>query len=267
MLASTNIVDECISGIERLTKYLRKSDTKQVGSREERSGVKATSLAWFHKQRPGISHELTSLNLGQVDDAFRELLDFSDKYTTRERYLTHLKSLRLALINLRGDIIIVSAGKNGTVENPPDFSKIVADPRMRKILNRRWEETKSCMRAGAHLAATVMMGALLEALLLARINSLNDKSQLFKLKCIPIDKKTGKAMPLQQWTLQDYIDSSYEMGWIAKSAKDVGNVLRDYRNFVHPAKELSEGVDLTQSDTQMFWAVFRELSYQVIESV
>src|SRR5262249_39110754 len=59
------------------------------------------------------------------------------------------------------------------------------------ILNRRWNEAWSCFGVGALLASTVMMGAIPEALLLARINKQTDKSGVFSSKCAPKDKASG----------------------------------------------------------------------------
>jgi len=59
---------------------------------------------------------------------------------------------------------------------------------MLAILTRRWAETLSCMRVDAHLAATVMMGGLLEAILLARVNRLTDLKPVFTARAAPKDK-------------------------------------------------------------------------------
>jgi hypothetical protein len=111
-----------------------------------------------------------------------------------------------------------------------------------------------------------MMGALLEALLLARANRLNDKSKLFLSKSVPKDKG-GTALPQRDWTLANYIDVGHELGWLRQSARDVGVVLRDYRNYVHPAKELAHGVHIEQADSEMFWLLFQSLASQIVASV
>jgi hypothetical protein len=137
---------------------------------------------------------------------------------------------------------------------------------MRDILSRRWRETQLCLQVGAHLAATVMMGAMLEALLLSRLNHFPDKAKLFKARATPRDK-TGKPLPLREWTLQHYINVAHEMDWIRQAARDVGVVLRDYRNYIHPQKELSHGVTIDAQDAEMFWVVFQSLASQIIKSV
>ena len=123
------------------------------------------------------------------------------------------------------------------------------------------------MTSGAHLAATVMMGGLLEALFVARANALADKSPLFKAKATPLDSKTKHPIALKDWTLRPYIDVGHELGWITKSGKDIAAVLRDYRNLVHPEKQRALGVTLGNHDSGLFWEITKSLSRQLLGSI
>jgi hypothetical protein len=129
---------------------------------------------------------------------------------------------------------------------------------------RRWDECKRCLDASAPLAATVMMGGLLEALFVSRANRLSDKSKLFASKMTPIDPKTKKPLDLRQWTLAPYIDVGYDLRWISRSAKEVAAILRDYRNFIHPEKERSHGVVLSPDDAALFWEVTKTLINELL---
>src|SRR5437867_2340270 len=102
------------------------------------------------------------------------------------------------------------------------------------------------------------------ALLLARINSAADRKPVFTATAAPKDRNSGKSLPLQEWTLRHYIDVAHELEWISQSAKDVGAVLRDYRNYVHPYKELSHGVSLQARDATLFWEVTKSISRQLL---
>lgn len=154
-----------------------------------------------------------------------------------------------------------------TDEPSPDFGPLAADQVMKGILVRRWHECRKCLLGGAHLAATVMMGGLLEALFVARADKLKDKSPLFKAKATPIDEKTKKPLDLRDWTLRSYIDVGHELGWITRSGKDVAVVLRDYRNYVHPEKERAHGVVLKEQDSHMFWELTKSIARQLLASV
>jgi hypothetical protein len=162
---------------------------------------------------------------------------------------------------------LVPASSPPSSELPPDFSPLAADLVMRSILGSRWEECQRCLKSGAHLAATVMMGGLLEALFVARANTMPDKAPLFKAKLTPLDAKTRKPLPLKDWTLRPYIDIAHELGWITKSGKDIAVILRDYRNLVHPEKQRSLGLELNEHDSRMFWEITKSLSRQLLSSI
>lgn len=269
MADAINVLDEAIAATTKLRRVLSQGTSRQVQAQAERSLAKATALTWIRKQRPHLGTGASSAHLDSADANFRELLELSERSTSRDRYKSHLKRLRATLVSLRTEVIAdpsIVAGSTAAVA-PPDWSTLVPDPQMQAILTRRWEETSQCLAVGAHLAATVMMGALLEAILLSRVNHLADKSPLFKATAAPKDSLSGKALPLQKWTLQHYIDVAHEMGWIRQAARDVSVVLRDYRNYIHPSKELSHGVKIEGPDSEMFWVVFQSLASQIAASL
>jgi hypothetical protein len=137
---------------------------------------------------------------------------------------------------------------------------------MQAILQRRWDEVQQCLGAQAHLAATVMMGGLLESLLLTRINASPNRAAVFTAVKAPRDKN-GKTLSLADWKLVKMVEVAHELAWISKSAMDVGNVLRDFRNYIHPHKELTDGVLISGDDTRMFWEVTKAICRQVLGSV
>jgi hypothetical protein len=110
-----------------------------------------------------------------------------------------------------------------------------------------------------------MMGGLLEGLLLAKINQLSDKAPVFKTAAAPVDSKTGKKLQLKEWGLKNYIDVAYELLWISRTTKDVGEVMRDYRNYIHPQKELSHGIVLEPGDAKMLWEVAKSIALQLLK--
>ena len=148
----------------------------------------------------------------------------------------------------------------------PDFSPLAGNQEMRGILTRRWNECAKCVKADAHLAAIVMMGGLLEALFVARANKMPDKAPLTSAASAPKDKATGKTTNYENWMLDSYIKVGFELKWITESAKDLADTLKEYRNFIHPAKELRYGVTLGINDSSMFWQVTKALARQLLLS-
>jgi hypothetical protein len=264
----TDLFEEAIQGASRLRQTLSKNKVQQVRSSDERSHAKATCLAWFNSQRPLLNPIGQDALLGNVDSLFRDLLEYSARNTSRAKYLSNLKELKSNLVKLRSHVVTSGVKLDAQMagDNNIDFSTLISDKRMLEIVNRRWRETNACISADAHLAATVMIGALLEALLLARFNRVDDKRVIFNAKSAPRDKN-GKPLQIKEWTLKHYIDVAHDLKWIRQSAWDVGVVLRDYRNYIHPSKELSHGVTIDGNDTKMFKTIFMSLAEQIIKSI
>jgi hypothetical protein len=160
---------------------------------------------------------------------------------------------------------MLSSNASYVEENAPDFSKLVSDILMRKVLGRRWNEIVVCFKNKACLAMIVLSGSLLEALFLARINQYSDKKRIFTASSAPKDKN-GQTQPLNRWTLNDYIAVAFELKWISHSAKEVSVVFRDFRNFIHPEKEISSGHEIGEQDIQLLWPIFKTLVEQIINN-
>jgi hypothetical protein len=259
-------LDTACEQIPRLRRALKKSTTRQVGSNEERQLVKSTALAWFNNLHAAVSLSVAQDGLAEINNYYRDLIGFADRLTSRDKYDVLLKALGSALTVLRRDFVsgIAPAHPQSTPDVPPNFSKITSDARMQDILRRRWIECGKCVDAKAPLAATVMMGGMLESLLVARANMEPDKARLFASNHVPTDHKTRKKIPLQDWTLKTYIEVALDLKWITQSAKDIGEVIRDYRNYVHPHKEYSHNVSLNDDDADMFWEITKRMARQLL---
>ena len=264
MLDQHEIIEDALTAVTKLRILLAKQKQPQVRASEVRSLVKATAVTWLKQHRP-LLRDLDSPLLLRLDEGHRQLLDSSARATAKARYLTILDDLKASLIGIRPAAVQLASQLTRTpnFEPSPNFARLVPDHAMRLVLERRWLEGQQCMLANAHLAATVMMGSLLEALLLARFNALGDKTPIFTASAAPKDR-AGKTLTLREWTLKDYIDVAHELGWIKRAARDVGTVLRDYRNYIHPAKEYAHNMVLNADDTAMFWVILRELVRQLV---
>lgn len=251
-----------VEAVTRLRNTLHKGKNRQVRSSDELALVKATAQTWFKNHRPALATLQNDPAFKMADQAFASLLEWADQNTTRAKYRDLLQTIKTQLVKLRSSGVLVAP----SVDPPrPQFRLLISDPKMLGILERRWTETLACQRVGADLAATVMLGGLLEALFLARINRLTNLASVFTAAVAPKDK-AGKPRPLKEWGLKDYLDVAKELGWIRQSAKDVGQVLRDYRNYIHPEKELSHGITVVAEDTAMFVNVFSSIAEQIIKS-
>lgn len=137
----------------------------------------------------------------------------------------------------RGDAIVAPLCRWQRHRRP--CRRRVSDPKMQQaILPRRWLECVSCVQAKAPLAATVMMGGLLETVLLARVHQAANKAPIFSAAAAPKEGTTGKTKPLGEWALKNYIDVAHELKWITVSVKSVSEVLRELPKLHSPAQRV-----------------------------
>lgn len=256
-------IDAAIGDIERIRKLLKGIKLPQIRNAEHRDFLKTIALTWFHSRRPSIIEYISATDMAAIDRPYRMILDATERNASKTTFISAANEAKIALIAARGAALLATATKT-SVDETPNFTALASDSVMQAILTRRWEECFRCINVGASLAATVMMGGLLEALFVARANKLSDKSGLFKCASTPIDPKTKKPLELRQWTLGPYVDVGHELKWISRSAKDVATILREYRNYIHPEKERSHGITLSTDDAVMFWEVTKTLSRELL---
>lgn len=260
-------IDDAIKAVAQARKVVTRSSSIQVTSAEERDHFRTVAQVWFQKIRPVVNSYADAAMLEAVDAPLKKVFDSTAKAAARSTYKSCLKAARTALLKLRESLPAVvqpAASIQPTSDAPPSFAPLASDPRMQQIMERRWAECVCCLQAGANLAAVVMMGGLLESLFVSKQNRLTDKSPLIRASRAPQSK--GKTLPLQEWTLNHYIEVGNELGWIGDAAKRVGVVLRDYRNFIHPQAEYTQQVVLAEQDARLMWDVSKSLTRELLAS-
>jgi len=269
MNAADEAIFSAIQEAERLRNRTKKSRAPQVRG-SERDIVRATALAWFNNHRKQIIPTLSEQDLSSVDMWYQKVMEATHRSASRAGYISDLKEIGECLVSLRADNVVKLAAPQlvpPSIDPAPDFSPLISDQKMKAILEKRWLECDACVDAKAPLAATVMMGGLLEGLLMARVLREKNQAPVFNAKTAPKDKQ-GKTLPhLRDWTLQDFIAVAHELKWITTMVKDVGVILRDYRNYIHPQKELSHGIVLSPGDARLLCQIGKTVVRQVIQSV
>lgn len=261
-------LDAAIREVAKARAIVSKIRTSQVRGIDELAMLSATAWAWFKTHRPTIEAARPGIDLSGADAHFQAVLDATTRAAAKSTYLASLSGAKDALIEIRASLLTPTSviAPAPADDNPPDFSPLAGNQEMRDILTRRWHECRKCVTANAHLAAIVMMGGLLEALFVARANRMPNKDPLTKATAAPKDKSTGKTINYQEWMLDSYLKVGHELGWITDSARQVADVLKEYRNYVHPAKELRHKVELAHNDSTIFWQVTKALVRQLLQS-
>lgn len=258
-------IEQALGEVSRTRAAVKRRTSKQVTKGDEIDELKAIAFAWFQTHKRAILATSPMLNVTYVDNAYSHVIEATGKLSARSTYIRALDAAKAALVALRTAVLTAPIESSSTSQAPPVFIPLASDPIMQAILSARWDEIQRCMAAKAYLAATVMMGGLLETLLLARINSSTNVAGIYTSRHSPKDK-TGKTYVLGDWKLVHMVDVAHDLAWITKAGKDLGHVLRDFRNYIHPHKQFTDGVIISEEDILMFWEVTKSISRQVLAS-
>lgn len=115
----------------------------------------------------------------------------------------------------------------------PAIQKLPVNPPVAKIIQDRLEEARKCLRAGAYLSPIILWGSVLEAVLLGA--ALKEETKFYS--SLKLKKKDGSAKPLHEWSLEELITAASSVGLLKTDARSFSQVLRDFRNYIHPAKQ------------------------------
>jgi len=268
MSTASDAIDAAIREVRTARSLVSRINGKQIKGVDAIAALKSTALAWFNTHRPIVDSCTLGIDFSPADQLYTTILNSTAGHAARQTYLDALRDVKKVLVTIRAAVLVAPAAPHGgtTDDLAPDFSPLAGNQEMRDILVRRWLECCKCVKANAHLAAIVMMGGLLEALFVARANKMPVKDPLLNASSAPKDKTTGKTLNYQEWMLDSYIKVGHELRWITESAKDVADVLKEYRNYIHPEKERRHGVVLAHNDSSMFWSVTKAIVRQLLLS-
>ena len=104
-----------------------------------------------------------------------------------------------------------------------EFS-FVADERFRELLHRDFDELEICLEHKANKSVLILSGSIIETVLLEYFVHHNittkSRNQILKL------------------TLAELIDEAVSTKLLSAKTKDLSSVIRNYRNLIHPGKEI-----------------------------
>lgn len=129
------------------------------------------------------------------------------------------------------------------------------DKDLRKIVERDYRELRlQVYPSGAWKSSVILAGSILEAILFDHLtNEPATRTKAEVSKKAPKDKH-GKVLDLfnGDWKLYHLIEVAADIGMIPlERAKSFDQVLRDYRNFVHPKKEIRSQHQCNEAEAMM----------------
>ena len=126
------------------------------------------------------------------------------------------------------------------------------EPGIDLILKKRWEEIQKCVDIGANLAAIILMGSLLEGFILGVMQ----KNPMIANTASNSPKDPeGKVKHFAEWRLSQMIDTAHTIGWLQLDVKKFSHALRDFRNLIHPYKQLAIQANPDEDTVNISWLV------------
>ena len=108
----------------------------------------------------------------------------------------------------------------------------ISDNAFRQSLQSDMKELQLSMEVGAHKAAHVLAGSIIEAVLIDYL--------------VDAEYKHPKGKETLRLDLNEAIDACRTMGAISPTSADLCSVVRDYRNLIHPGRAVRTGVEVDQ---------------------
>lgn len=142
-----------------------------------------------------------------------------------------------------------------------DFCKVIftiQDESMRNILLRDLQECAIAVVAGQDKLASIMCGSIIEALLIQKMRECGiEKYDLTEIR------KNAVSCPICNMGLNELLYVANKEHLISSSCYHLGHYVRDYRNIVHPAKEVRMKEEISHETVLTMWTVLKQISSEL----
>lgn len=144
-----------------------------------------------------------------------------------------------------------------------DIGSLPMEFSLSPYIESRINEIKSCFSGEAYLAVIFLAGSTLEGVLLGLAQ--NHPTKFKQAEQRPKDKN-GRCPELPNWTLAQLIDVSHELGFLKMDVKKFSHTLRDFRNYIHPCRQMIEQFTPDKHTAMICSQVLNAALCQIVES-
>jgi hypothetical protein len=129
----------------------------------------------------------------------------------------------------------------------------LSDENLIEIIYQRINEIIQCLNANAPLSVIFLCGSILEGILftIAKENPQKFNSS----KSSP--KKDEKVKEIGQWTLNDFIVVSSDLGLLSDDITKHSHSLKDFRNYIHPREQAKSKFNPNIDTAKIEWQVLK----------
>ena len=130
-----------------------------------------------------------------------------------------------------------SNGFLGKAFDTPSLDELPVAASVSTIIQDRLDEVQLCFPQGAFLSVIFLCGSILEAVLLGAAE--RDPKLFNQSQSSP--KQDGKVKRFDKWNLSEFIDVAHDIGLLEPDVKGFSHELRNFRNYIHPHKQVESG--------------------------
>lgn len=165
----------------------------------------------------------------------------------------------IGFVEAKPDLSTIFGKNDDGKSGDKDFSAISFDDISRnlnltKILRTRLQELRKCLEQGAPLASIILAGSILEGTLRGIAE---DHPHLFNTaKTAP--KNGSTVRPFREWSLANFIDVAFSVGFLNKGTREFNHTLRDFRNYIHPYEQLANRFDPDMATARLCFQTMKE---------
>ena len=169
----------------------------------------------------------------------------------------------LEIKNISKGISLNNLEQLGYTEDLLGRFEYVEDVELRMILLRDFKECAIAICAGQEKSAIVMCGSMIEALLLASIQKANiNKYDVGETN--PRNNSTTNIKKVTDMGLNELLYVADKERIIQKGNYHLSQYVRDYRNAVHPAKEIRGKQDISKENAILMWNALKRVIFDLL---
>jgi hypothetical protein len=215
-------------------------------------------IPWLVEQM--VDHNNQGRNVERLLCRVCDPLEYDDGASAAETFRDAvnrvLEAEGLIVINTGGRPVVAEIGANGAGPanaEPHDLEarvrRLIGDPPTADLLLKRAAEARMCQSSGAYTMAVIAIGSFVEGMLLTMLMERDEECRNHRF----VDQ-AGKVVTNRQPNLASLIDTAHVRGWIQLDAKTFMHSVRNFRNYIHPGKELADNPDFDNDSVGLCWA-------------
>jgi len=202
--------------------------------------------------------------IGRFEELKKFIEDFN-QYLFFDGWRVVVKGKSVNIIRINDNDIILGVESDEDLFLRQEFidipiTQLGLEQSLQSVVAQRIDEIKKAHKAGAYLAVIFLAGSTLEGLLLGVVS--RNLPVFYSCPKAPKDK-SGKPKGITEWKLKELIDVACSVGFIKEDVRKFSQVLRDFRNYIHPMQQMSSQFYPDEHTSKICLQVLRAAIFQL----